>query len=121
MPDLRLIRTFLAPQHASFAARFSAFAAAEIAPRAAPAEDALARREARALVALFGKGDWLRPVFELDLRACCLARETLGEVSPLADAVFALQALGTTPLLIAGTAAQRERWLISRSSFSGTT
>ena len=111
MPDLRLIRTFLAPQHATFAERVSAFAAAEIAPRAAPAEDAVARREARALVSLFGKGDWLRPVFELDLRACCLARETLGEVSPLADAVFALQALGTTPLLIAGTAAQRERWL----------
>jgi acyl-CoA dehydrogenase len=29
-------------------------------------------------------------------------RETLAAVSPLADAVFALQALGTTPLLLAG-------------------
>ena len=111
MPDFKLIRTFLATHHASFAERFAAFAAGEIAPRAAPAEDAVARREARAMVSLLGKGDWLRPVFELDLRACCLAREILGEVSPLADAVFALQGLGTTPLLLAGTPAQRERWL----------
>src|SRR5438128_2638105 len=30
--------------------------------------------------------------------------------SPLADAVFALQALGTTPLLLAEAGAMRERW-----------
>jgi acyl-CoA dehydrogenase len=111
MPDLTLIRTFLGPSHADFAGRFAEFARAEIAPRAAPADDPAARKEARALVPLLGGGDWFRPILEQDLRACCLARETLGEVSPLADAVFALQALGTVPLLIAGTAAQRERWL----------
>jgi acyl-CoA dehydrogenase len=111
MPDLRLIRTFLGPRHAAFAERFAGFAAGEIAVRPAPADDAAARREARALVPLFGAGDWLRPILELDLRACCLVRESLGEVSPLADAVFALQALGTTPLLLAGSPAQRERWL----------
>src|SRR6185312_5806529 len=30
---------------------------------------------------------------------------------PLADAVFALQALGTTPILLGGSPAQRARWL----------
>jgi acyl-CoA dehydrogenase len=111
MPDLRLIRTFLEPRHGELARRFGAFAATEIAGRPAPTDDAAARREARALVPLLGSGDWLRPVLELDLRGCCLLREMLGEISPLADAVFALQALGTTPLLLAGSPAQRERWL----------
>ena len=38
-------------------------------------------------------------------------REALGEASPLADAVFALQGLGTTPILLGGSAEQKERWL----------
>ena len=38
-------------------------------------------------------------------------REALGEASPLADAVFALQGLGTTPILLGGTQAQKDRWL----------
>jgi acyl-CoA dehydrogenase len=38
-------------------------------------------------------------------------REALGEASPLADAVFALQGLGTTPILLGGSPAQRDRWL----------
>jgi acyl-CoA dehydrogenase len=111
MPDLALVRTFLDSSHADFAGRFAEFARAEIAPRPAPTDDPAGRKEARALVPLLGGGDWFRPIVAQDLRACCLVRETLGEVSPLADAVFALQALGTVPLLLAGTAAQRERWL----------
>jgi acyl-CoA dehydrogenase len=38
-------------------------------------------------------------------------REALAEASPLADAVFALQALGTTPIVLAGSEAQKRRWL----------
>jgi acyl-CoA dehydrogenase len=38
-------------------------------------------------------------------------REALGEASPLADAVFALQGLGTMPILLGGTQAQKDRWL----------
>ena len=66
----------------------------EIARRAEPADDAAARKEARALLGLLGAGGWLKPIFDLDLRGCCLMREALGEASPLADAVFALQGLG---------------------------
>ena len=111
MPDARLIRTFLEPHHTSLAERAGGFAMGEIAERPEPVEDADARREARALLAMLGAGDWLQPILELDLRGCCLMRETLGEASPLADAVFALQGLGTTPILLGGTQAQKDRWL----------
>jgi acyl-CoA dehydrogenase len=111
VPDTRLIRTFLEPHHTSLAERASGFAMGEIAQRPEPVEDADARREARALLGLLGAGGWLQPIFDLDLRGCCLMREALGEASPLADAVFALQGLGTTPILLAGSPAQQDRWL----------
>jgi acyl-CoA dehydrogenase len=111
MPDTRLIRTFLEPHHAPFAERAGGFAMGEIATRPEPADDAAARREARAMLGLLGAGSWLQPILDLDLRGCCLMREALGEASPLADAVFALQGLGTTPILLGGTQAQKDRWL----------
>ncbi|CAN5880081.1 acyl-CoA dehydrogenase family protein [soil metagenome] len=111
MADTRLIRTFLEAHHLTLAERARAFCVNEIAGRTEPADDAAARGEARALLALFGEGSWLQPILELDLRGCCLMREALGEASPLADAVFALQGLGTTPILLGGSPAQKERWL----------
>jgi acyl-CoA dehydrogenase len=111
MPETRLIRTFLEPHHAQLAEQAGAFARAEIAQRPEPVEDADGRREARALLGLLGAGGWLQPILDLDLRGCCLMREALGEASPLADAVFALQGLGTTPILLGGLPAQKQRWL----------
>jgi len=111
MPETRLIRTFLEPHHTPLAERAGAFAMGEIAKRPEPVEDADARREARALLGLLGAGGWLQPILDLDLRGCCLMREALGEASPLADAVFALQGLGTTPILLGGSAAQKDGWL----------
>jgi acyl-CoA dehydrogenase len=110
MTDTRLVRAFLEPHHGPLAERAAALAG-EIAGRPEPADDAAARTEARALLGLLGAGGWLQPIFDLDLRACCLMREALGEASPLADAVFALQGLGTTPILLGGSPAQKERWL----------
>src|ERR671911_512584 len=111
MPDTRLVRTFLEPHHRSLAEQAGAFVRAKIAQRPEPVEDADARREARALLGLLGAGGWLQPILDLDLRGCCLMREALGETSPLADAVFALQGLGTTPILLGGSPAQQDRWL----------
>jgi acyl-CoA dehydrogenase len=111
VPDTRLIRTFLEPHHAKLAEQAGGFAMGEIAQRPEPVEDADARREARTLLELLGAGGWLQPIFDLDLRGCCLMREALGEASPLADAVFALQGLGTTPILLAGSQVQKDRWL----------
>ncbi len=100
-PDARTVRAFLEDHHLELAERVGAFAAGEIAPRPEPADDAEAREEALRLVGLLGAGGWLVPIGEPDLRACCLIREALAAASPLADAVFALQALGGTPLLLA--------------------
>jgi acyl-CoA dehydrogenase len=109
MPDCRPIRPFLDPSHEALAARAARFVAEAIAPRAEPADDAAARTEARALLRLLG--GWQQPILDLDLRGCCLMREALAEASPLADAVFALQGLGTTAILLGGSAAQKDRWL----------
>jgi acyl-CoA dehydrogenase len=111
MSDTRLIRTFLEPKHTSLAERAGGFALGEIAKRPEPVDDAAGRSEARALLGLLGAGGWLQPILDLDLRGCCLMREALAEASPLADAVFALQGLGTTPMLLGGSPAQKDRWL----------
>ena len=108
MTDTRLIRAFLDSHHMPLAERAAGLAMGEIANRPDPADDAAARREARALLELLGAGGWLQPIFDLDLRGCCLMREALAEASPLADAVFALQGLGTTPILLGGSPAQKD-------------
>jgi acyl-CoA dehydrogenase len=111
VPDPRPIRAFLEPHHADLAERAEAFVTGEISRRPGPSDDLTARKEARALLQLLGGGGWLRPILDLDLRACCLMREALGQTSPLGDAVFALQGLGTTPILLGGSQAQKDRWL----------
>lgn len=45
------------------------------------------------------------------LRACCLIRRVLAYRSPLADAVFALQALGSRPMLLAAGEELKAEWL----------
>jgi len=47
----------------------------------------------------------------VDVRSLCIIRERLGYVSPLADAIFAVQGPGSYPILIGGDDAQRARWL----------
>lgn len=105
IPDPRPVRALLDPSHQEFAARAASFAADTLAPRTAPDTDAAARVEARALLVALGAGAMLEPIRRGDWRACCLAREALAAQSPLADAVFALQGLGTLPLLLTGVAA----------------
>ena len=108
MPDTRLIRTFLEPHHTALAERAGALRdGRDREARRAGGRRRGAEREARALLGLLGAGGWLQPILDLDLRGCCLMREALGEASPLADAVFALQGLGTTPILLGGYARRR--------------
>jgi hypothetical protein len=47
----------------------------------------------------------------VDVRAVCLVREALGYASGLADTVFAMQGLGSYPIVLAGTDAQRREYL----------
>jgi acyl-CoA dehydrogenase len=89
----------------------SAFALESLAPRAEPQDDRAARQQARDLLGTLGSGGWLQPIRDQDWRACCIVREALAAASPLADAVFALQALGVVPMLLSAHAAMRTRWL----------
>ena len=54
-----------------------------------------------------GGGAWGAGGSAVDVRALCVAREALGYVSPLADAIFAVQGLGSHPILLAGEAEKR--------------
>jgi len=109
--DTHAVRALLEARHATWAEEVSAFARTELAPRPEPEGDAAGRVEARALLAAMGRGGLLAPIGARDLRGCCLAREGVAAASPLADAVWALQGLGITPLLLAGTEEQRARWV----------
>jgi acyl-CoA dehydrogenase len=111
MPDVTAVRAFLGEQLVELAAKLDTFCAERIATVDEPASDDAARRAAREHLAALGDGGWLAPIAEQDLRVLCLIRETLGATSPLADAVFALQALGGLPLLLAGSNDLKRRWL----------
>jgi acyl-CoA dehydrogenase len=47
----------------------------------------------------------------LDSRALCVAREVLAYANGLADFAFAMQGLGSAPITLAGSEAQRAHWL----------
>lgn len=111
MPDPTAVRAFLTELHVALAARVAQYAERELTPLPEPADDAAARTQARELVARLGQAGWFAPIADLDLRAACLVREALAAASPLADAVFALQALGTVPILLRGSSELKERWL----------
>lgn len=113
MPDPDTVRALLDDRHLAMVDELTTFVERAIAPLPAPAsgDDRSARTQAREILALLGREGWFAPIVERDLRACCLVREALAAASPLADAVFALQALGTTPLLLADNPAQRDRWV----------
>ena len=110
-PDPAAVRAFLEDRHVELAAGIAEFGAREIGTLAEPADDGAARAQARHILEVLGRADWFAPIGDQDLRACCLIREALAAASPLADAVFALQALGSLPIVLAGTAQVKERWL----------
>lgn len=110
MSDTHTVRAFLEADHHPWGAEVAAFAARELVGRGEPEGDAGARTEARELLASMGEAGLYTPIGRRDLRGCCLAREIVAAASPLADAVWALQGLGITPFLLAGTDAQRQEW-----------
>jgi alkylation response protein AidB-like acyl-CoA dehydrogenase len=111
IPDVTPVRAFLEDRHVERAAQVGAFAARELSSRPEPKDDAAARVEARAVLARMGSAGWLDPIRSQDWRAVSLVREALGASSPLADAVFALQGLGTLPILLSENEAMRARWV----------
>ncbi len=110
IPDAAPIRALLDPAHVAFAGKVGAFAAREISSLPAPESDDAARRTARELVSRLGGAGWFEPIRRQDWRACCLTREALAAALPLADAVFALQGLGSLPIFAAGSNELRTGW-----------
>ena len=105
--------------HRTFARELRAWAATEIAPlvthEPTHVDDAF-----RTLVRTLGRGGWLRSVVpephgtapaRLDVRTLCLARETLGQLSGMADFAFGMQGLGAGPISLFGSDELKRRYL----------
>jgi acyl-CoA dehydrogenase len=74
----------------------------------------------RAIVRRLGEGGWLRYAVpepygvapsRLDVRTLCLARETLGQLSGMADFAFGMQGLGSGPISQFGTDEVKQLYL----------
>jgi acyl-CoA dehydrogenase len=102
---------FLEPAHVEQVARLLDWGVEHLISRAEPATDDAARHDARALLTLIGTAGWLNAIADQDLRALSITREIVAAMNPLADAVVALQGLGGTSLVLAGSDPQRQRWL----------
>jgi acyl-CoA dehydrogenase len=114
---------FFEPRHAELARRAESWAAANLgyahdedarAPRGAGA-DAVCRRLVREL----GAAGWLShcapPDSRVDVRSLALLREVFAYHAGLADFAFIMQGLGSGPIALAGTAAQKRRY-VSRAA-----
>jgi acyl-CoA dehydrogenase len=102
---------FLELEHVRIASDVTRWAHEQLLEREEPRSDGHARREARNLLHDIGAAGWLTSIGRQDLRAIALVRDAIASVSPLGDAMVALQALGGTPIVISGSAEQRARWL----------
>jgi acyl-CoA dehydrogenase len=83
-------------------------------------EDADVEKAGRRIVADLGRAGWLAYAVpksfggardKIQARDVCLLREELSYVSALADTMFAVQALGSYPITLAGTDEQKLRYL----------
>ncbi len=98
---------FFEPHHHELAAHMT-----ELAPRLLALN---AGMEPRKLAELLGQEfqlyRWLAPDDGIDVRALVVIRDVLGFTCPVADAIFAVQGLGTYPIVLAGTPQQRARYV----------
>ena len=96
------------PSHRDLAARCAAFARDAVEPFAAAAEDGDPIEAGRGFIDRAAAAGLL-PVFVGDgqagpaLRPLCLAREAIAASSGFADSVFAVQGLGSYPIVLAGS------------------
>ena len=116
MPDRSFLDwPFFEDRHRAFAADLEAWAEANPDVLHLHGDHDLDGDCRRILMAL-ADGGWLTNAVpdgdgRLDVRTLCLIREALARRSGLADFVFAMQGLGSGPISLFGTTAQRARWL----------
>ncbi len=111
MVEAHPARVFLDAHHRDLFERIREFVVDRVKPLGDPESDAAGREQARTILSILADGDCYTPIVEQDWRACCVVREVLAATSPLADAVFALQALGITPMLMSKHERSREEWI----------
>jgi acyl-CoA dehydrogenase len=111
---------FFEPRHRAFAAELDGWAQSTLG-RAHGNDRAAVDATCRALVRSLGQAGWLAHAVAgrahggaadaIDTRAICLARETLARHDGLADFAFAMQGLGSGAISLAGSDAQKARYL----------
>lgn len=119
MPDRTFLTwPFFTDAHRQLSDELEAFVRAEIEPM--PHDERDVDGTCRELVRRLGAAGVLRLCVpapyggaheRLDVRALCLARETLGRAWGLADFAFAMQGLGSGPISLFGSDALKERYL----------
>jgi acyl-CoA dehydrogenase len=107
---------FFSDRHRALAGQLDAWAETAVRPEPKDASRNAVDDSCRRLVRELGDAGWLRLCVAhggsaLDSRSICLAREILARHSALADFSFAMQGLGSAIISLAGTPAQRERYL----------
>jgi alkylation response protein AidB-like acyl-CoA dehydrogenase len=106
------INALLDAAHVELAGRLLHFCDKRLVTRhETPLSDDRARAKARVRMVEMGEEGLYTAIGAFDLRALCLTREQVAYADPVADAVLALQALGGTLLVLAGTEAQKSQWL----------
>jgi acyl-CoA dehydrogenase len=107
-------------RHRDLAAQAADVVQRVVEPRAADADAGDPDRAARDFLAAFALEGLLGHLVpagfggfhaRTDLRSLCLVREAIARSSALADAAYAVQGLASHPIAIAGTDAQRQRYL----------
>jgi alkylation response protein AidB-like acyl-CoA dehydrogenase len=109
--QLAPVRAFLDASHTEAAARVVSFAQQSLLPLPESAGDDAARLDARRIARMLGSGGILDPIDGGDLRTLVITREAVAYASPLADAVVALQALGTAPILGSDASGAVREWV----------
>ena len=117
MNNAHLQWPFFEDHHRTLAAELEAWAAASVAHIYSDDNDA----DCKQLVSLLGEAGWLRHAVAgqafggqgetVDTRTICLLRETLARHNGLADFAFAMQGLGSGPISLDGSDAQKKAYL----------
>lgn len=112
------IEVFLDQHHHQAAVDLQAWAPAAMQPFAHSRDDDHGRQQARQAIQAMGRAGWLSCLIPAgqaagprDCRTLCLFREAVAGISPLADALYAVQGLACIPLALEGSPQQQERWL----------
>ena len=109
---------FLDPEHLTLRRRIQAWVGKNLLPESAPEEDV--EGAARRLASQLGREGFIAYVAprkyggardKVQARDLCILREELAFGSALADTTFALQALGSYPITLAGNDGQKSRYL----------